>query len=72
MWDIIIVIGLAMLFIGATILNLHTKVPEGIELPEKCEGCRIDNCKHKQVTLTKEAIEEIKNDIACQEEKDER
>ncbi len=71
MFEIILVVGLVVIFIGVTILNTRTKVPEGIELPEKCEGCRIDSCKHKKEILTKEVVEEIKKDLACKEENNE-
>lgn len=69
---IILVIVLVIIFIGVTILNIKTKVPEGIELPEKCNGCNMVNCKYHNNVLTQEVVEEIKNNLNCKEEDDER
>lgn len=72
MGKIIVIVALVFIFIGVTILNMKTKVPEGIELPEKCHGCSFTSCEKKKEVLTKEVVEQIKNDLHCQEEKDER
>lgn len=69
---IILIIILVVIFIVVTALNIKTKVPEGIDLPEKCNGCKMTDCKHHQDVLTKEIIEEIKKDIKCKENSDER
>lgn len=72
MKTIIFVIILVVIFIVVTILNIKTKVPEGIELPDKCEGCKISTCKYQKETLSEEVIKKIKDDISCQEDKSER
>lgn len=68
-WLILIVI--VFVFVGSSYLNAKIKVPEDLELPEKCVGCQLQ-CNKKEVTLTKEIIDEIKADIKCQEENNER
>lgn len=72
MKTIIIVVIAVVIFIVVTILNMKTKIPDGIELPDKCDGCKISTCKYQSETLSKEVIEKIKKDISCQEENDER
>lgn len=67
---IIIVAASAILFVVVTILNAKTKIPEGIELPDKCAGCNLI-CNKRETTLTKEVIEEINKDIHCQERNNE-
>lgn len=69
---IILIIILVVIFIVVTTLNIKTKVPEGIDIPEKCNGCNMLDCKHHKDVLTKEIIEEIKKDIKCKENSDER
>lgn len=66
----IFIVVLIFLFIGVTILNTKTKVPDGVEIPDKCNGCSISSCGVKQKGLTKEAIEQIKNDINCEKQKE--
>jgi len=67
-WIILIVV--IFVFVGSTYLNSKVKVPDNIELPDKCVGCNLA-CDKKESVLTKEVIEQIKADIHCQEEKHE-
>lgn len=54
----IIILGLVVLFFGSFILNKKTKVPEGVELPEKCQTCPSTTC-----IINVNKIEEIKKEI---------
>ena len=62
-----LILGLVIfIFVGSTYLNSKVKVPDNIELPDKCTGCNLA-CDKKTETLTPEIIEKIKADIHCQE-----
>ena len=66
----IILIAVILLFVGSTYFNSKIKVPDDLELPDQCVGCKME-CSKKDATLTKEIIEEIKADLKCQEENNE-
>ena len=66
----LILIAVILLFVGSTYFNSKVKVPDDIELPEKCHGCNLQ-CDKKDSPLTEEIIEQIKADIRCQEENNE-
>ncbi len=70
MIKILILIIVILVFVGSTYLNSKVKVPEGLELPDKCQGCNLQ-CDKKESPLTEEIIEQIKADIRCQEENNE-
>ena len=67
---VLILIAVILLFVGSTYFNSKVKVPDDIELPEKCQGCNLQ-CDKKDSPLTEEIIEQIKADIRCQEENNE-
>ena len=67
-WIILIVV--IFVFVGSTYLNSKVKVPDNIELPDKCVGCNLD-CNKKESVLTKEIIEQIKAEIHCQDKQNE-
>ena len=44
----LILIAVILLFVGSTYFNSKVKVPDDIELPEKCQGCNLQ-CDKKIV-----------------------
>lgn len=54
---ILIIIGSIILFVVTFTLNRKTKVPEGIELPDKCSGCSNTLCKDKM----EQKVDDINN-----------
>lgn len=53
-----IVLGVVVLFLVTFILNQKTKVPEGVELPDKCQTCPSTTC-----IINVNKIEEMKKEI---------
>ncbi|HKM30414.1 MAG TPA: hypothetical protein VJZ51_06640 [Bacilli bacterium] len=66
-----IIVGVIALFLITFILNKRTKVPEGIDVPEKCQVCQSDTCliKINDVNKIKATLkQQIEEDCLVEEE----
>lgn len=62
--QILILVGSLVLFLVAYTLNSRTKLPKGVDVPEKCQTCLSNTC----VIKTKD-VEKIKEEMRKEIEK---
>lgn len=61
---VVLVIGLAGLYILASFLNKKTPIPEGCDLPSLgCESCTSTSCSFAKPTTVDELKSEIKQEL---------
>jgi|GEM_PF-842487 len=62
--EILIIVGVIVLFIGSTMLNNRVKKPEGCDIPEGgCGACTTTSCSFKSVLENTQAVEDKKNEL---------
>lgn len=51
--QVLIIVGVVVLFLGSYLLNRKVKPPKGVNIPEKCGSCLSNTCMIKSSDVEK-------------------